>query len=112
MGLMDKAKSAAGQATALAKSGAEQAKEKAQELQTKRDLDKAYTELGKKAYELAAANAISHTDLTPLVDRCSELLAELEAAGASDDGASDEAASDEPAPTMPTPTMPTPVDKE
>jgi len=51
MGLLDKAKAAAGQAAAKAKEGVD-------DVQTKRELSQAYNELGKTAYELIASGDI------------------------------------------------------
>ena len=48
MGLLDKAKAAAGQAAAMAK-------DTAQDLQAKKDIFQAYQELGQKTFELADA---------------------------------------------------------
>jgi hypothetical protein len=56
MGLLDKAKQAAEQATAKAKEGVE-------DVQQKRELSQAYNELGKVAFELVEANEIAHARL-------------------------------------------------
>src|SRR5437764_14641638 len=56
MGLLDKAKAAAAEATAKAKEGVE-------EVQVKRELSQAYNELGKTAFELVEGNEISHPKL-------------------------------------------------
>jgi len=76
---MDRAKAAAQQAAEKAKETAEQAAAKGREamddVQTSRDLTAAYGDLGRKAYELAAAGTISHPELDPLVRRISELEA-------------------------------------
>ncbi len=61
MGFLDKAKAAAADAAAKTKEGVA-------DVQTKRDLGKAYGELGEKAYELAESGAISHAELAPIVD--------------------------------------------
>jgi hypothetical protein len=86
MGLMDKAKAAAEQAAVKAKAGAEQAAAKAreemQELQTKRQLGEAYSELGKKAFDLAQAGTVTHGEFTPLVERIVSLQAQLAALAA------------------------------
>jgi uncharacterized protein involved in exopolysaccharide biosynthesis len=58
-------------------------------LQTKRELSQAYGELGRTTAELVQSGAVTHPDLTPLVDRIAELKAQLEAEEA-DDAASDE----------------------
>lgn len=62
MGLLDKAKAAAEQATAKAKEGVE-------DVQTKRDLGQAYTELGRTTYGLVESGEISNPQLTAIVDR-------------------------------------------
>jgi hypothetical protein len=79
MSFLDKAKAAAQQAGAKVKEGADQAAAKGREaiddVQTGRDLNTAYGDLGRKAYELASSGAISHAELQPLVERISELEA-------------------------------------
>jgi len=71
MGFLDKAKQAAEQA-------ANRANETVADVQTKRDLQKAYGELGEKAFALAASGAISHPGLEADVTRIRELQAKLE----------------------------------
>jgi hypothetical protein len=56
MGLLDKAKAAAVEATAKAKEGVE-------DVQLKRELSQSYNELGKIAFELLEGNDISHPRL-------------------------------------------------
>ena len=56
MGFLDKAKSAAEQATSRARDGAE-------DLQAKRALGSAYTELGQVTFELIESGEISHERL-------------------------------------------------
>ena len=56
MGLLDKAKAAAEQAAAKAKEGVE-------DVQTKRELSQAYTELGKTAFELAEKGELANPAL-------------------------------------------------
>ena len=56
MGLLDRAKQAAEQATAKAKEGVE-------DVQLKRELSQAYNELGKVAFELVEGNEIAHARL-------------------------------------------------
>ena len=72
MGLLDKAKSAAEQAVA-------KTKETAGELQTKRELGQAYSELGRKTFDLVEAGALANPALDPLVEQIRTLKAELEA---------------------------------
>jgi hypothetical protein len=98
MGFLDKAKAAAEQAATKAKEGIE-------DVQTKRELGQAYGELGQKTYELVASGAVSHPDLTPLVDKISALKAQAEeeepvAAAAA-------ASATEPPPSNQPPAMPT-----
>ena len=62
MGLLDKAKAAAAEATAKAKEGVE-------EVQVKRELSQAYNELGKVAFELVESNDIAHPRLEPLAEK-------------------------------------------
>ena len=69
MGFLDKAKAAAEQAAAKAKEGV-------QEVQTKRELFQAYQELGKKTYELSESGEVTHSVLTPLIDKIAALKAE------------------------------------
>jgi uncharacterized coiled-coil DUF342 family protein len=88
MGFLDKAKTAAAEAAAKAKEGAEFAAQKAKEtgetVQTKRELGSAFDELGQKAFELVGNGAISHGELTPLVEKIRELQAKLESIGESE----------------------------
>jgi uncharacterized protein involved in exopolysaccharide biosynthesis len=64
-------------------------------LQTKRELSQAYGELGRATAELVQSGAVTHPDLTPLVDRIAELKAQLEAEEA-DEAVSDETSSEAP----------------
>jgi hypothetical protein len=88
MGFLDKAKQAAEQA-------ATRANEAVGDVQTKRELTKAYGELGETAFRLAGSGAISHPELESQVARIRELQAKL------DEGGSAAAAGngDTPAPT-------------
>jgi hypothetical protein len=70
MGLMDRAKSVAGQAAQKAKEGAEDVK-------ARRDLGNAYDELGKLAFELVESGQIANERLTPVVERIRALKAEI-----------------------------------
>jgi hypothetical protein len=72
MGLLDRAKSVAEQATAKAKEGLD-------EVQTRRELGQAYDELGKTAFELAVGGEIAHARLDAGVARITSLKAQLEA---------------------------------
>ena len=91
MGFLDKAKSAAAEAAQKAKEGAEFAAQKAKEtgetVQTKREISGAYDELGHKAFELVESGAITHSELTALVEKIRELQTKLEAIGDADDEA-------------------------
>lgn len=71
MGLLDKAKSAAEQATAKAKEGVS-------DVQARRELGQAYDELGKATFELADAGEITHEGIAELVERIRKLKGELE----------------------------------
>jgi hypothetical protein len=97
MGFLDKAKQAAEQAKTAAAQAADKANDAVEDVQTKRELTKAYGELGETAFKLADSGAITHAELEPQVTRIRELQAKLEADEA------DEAASagngDAPAPT-------------
>ena len=62
MGLLDKAKAAAVEATAKAKEGVE-------EVQLKRELSQAYNELGKIAFELVENHDISHARLDAVAEK-------------------------------------------
>jgi hypothetical protein len=75
MGFLDTAK-------ATAEHTAERAKETVAEVQTKRELSKAYRELGETAYRLATSGAISHPELEAQAARIRELQAKLEKEGA------------------------------
>ena len=74
MGLLDKAKAAAEQAAAKAKEGVE-------EVQTKRELSQAYSDLGKSAFELVENGEISDPRLDSNVEKIKTLKAKLEEAG-------------------------------
>jgi hypothetical protein len=70
MGLMDRAKSVAGQAAAKAREGAEDVK-------ARRDLGSAYDELGKLTFELVESGEVASEKLMPIVERIRTLKAEL-----------------------------------
>ena len=72
MGFLDKAKAAAEQAAAKTKEGVA-------DVQAKRDLGKAYTELGEKTYELADREDLTHPELTEIVNRIRGIKAQIEA---------------------------------
>ena len=71
MGFMDKAK-------AMAEQAATKANDTVEDVQTKRELTKAYGELGEAAYGLADSGAISHPELAAQVDHIRELRSKLE----------------------------------
>jgi hypothetical protein len=77
MGLLDKAKAAAGTAAEKAKEGADRARGEVAELQTKRELSQVHGEIGEKVVELAASG-FSHPELDGLVARANELKTQLE----------------------------------
>ena len=62
MGFLDKAKAAAEQAAAKAKEGVE-------DVQTKRELAQAHSELGKTAFELVESGEISHPRLETIAEK-------------------------------------------
>ena len=79
MGFVDKLKAGAEQAS-------NKARETAQEVQTKRELGQAYTDLGKTASGLVDRCEISHGELTAGVDHIKELQARLSGEAASETG--------------------------
>jgi hypothetical protein len=80
MGLVDKLKAGAEQT-------ANKARETAQEVQTKRELSTAYSDLGKAAFALADKGEVSHADLTAGVDHIKELQSRLGSDGDGDESA-------------------------
>ena len=70
MGLLDKSKAAAEQAATKAKEGVE-------EVQTKRDLNSAYGELGQKTFELLDSGALQRSELDAVAERIRTLKAKL-----------------------------------
>jgi hypothetical protein len=99
MGFLDKAKAAAEQAATKAKEGV-------QDVQTKRELGQAYGELGQKTHELFTSGALSHPELTPLMEKITALKAQAEEEGEPVAAAS-AASSAEPPPSNQPPAMPT-----
>ena len=96
MGFLDKAKQAAEQAAAKAKEGVE-------DVQTKRELGQAYTELGKAVFDLVESGEISNPRLDATVAKIKALNEKLEAAGAAaGNGAAAEAYDSTQPPAMPT----------
>jgi hypothetical protein len=96
MGFLDKAKQAAEQAAAKAKEGVE-------DVQTKRELGQAYTELGKAAFDLVESGEISNPRLDATVAKIKALNEKLEAAGtAATNGAAAEPYDSSQPPAMPT----------
>lgn len=81
MGFLDKAKQAADQARTAAEQAATRANETVAEVQTKRELAKAYGDLGETAFRLADSGAIAHPDLEPQVARVRELHDKLHEEG-------------------------------
>jgi hypothetical protein len=81
MGLLDKAKAAAEQA-------AHRANETVTEVQAKRELTKAYAELGETACRLADSGAISHPELQSQVAHIHELQRKHDTDGGGGAGAS------------------------
>ena len=97
MGLLDKAKAAAAEATAKAKEGVE-------EVQVKRELSQAYNELGKTAFELIESGEVSHPRLTAIADRVRPLAAKAESEGSGPEAGVGATAADDSGqpPAMPT----------
>jgi len=94
MGLLDKAKAAAEQATSKAKEGIE-------DVQTKRDLAQAYGDLGRVTYELAESGEISHPRLGETVQRIRGLEAARSEGEPAMAGATAEAPGSNQPPAMP-----------
>lgn len=84
MGFLDKAKQAAEQAKQSAEQFADRANDKVADVQTQRELTKAYGEFGETAFRLADSGAISHPDLEPQLVRIRELHEKLHAEGERD----------------------------
>jgi hypothetical protein len=78
MGFLDKAKQAAEQAKTAAAQAADKANDAVDDVQTKRELSKAYGDLGETAFKLADSGAISHPELEEQVTRIRALQAKLE----------------------------------
>jgi hypothetical protein len=72
MGFLDKAKTAAEQAATRAKEGVE-------DVQTKRNLARAYEDLGRTTFELLESGEIAHERLTPQADEIRRIQAEAAA---------------------------------
>ena len=98
MGFLDKAKAAAEQAASKAKEGV-------QDVQAKRELSQAYHELGQKTHELATSGALSHPDLTALLEKITGLKEQAEQENEPVGAAA--APSAEPPPSNQPPAMPT-----
>ena len=92
MGLLDRAKLAAEQAATKAKEGVE-------DVQTKRDLNAAYNELGTKAFQLVDSGELTQPQFDDLVARIRSLKAKLDddGGGAAADAAEAPASSGPPA---------------
>jgi hypothetical protein len=71
MGVLDKVKAVAGQATTKAREGVAT-------VQTKRKLTQAYGELGETTYELVQSGELAHPRLSPAVERIGAVKAQLE----------------------------------
>ena len=98
MGLLDKAKAAAAEATAKAKEGVE-------DVQLKRELSQAHNELGKIAFELLESHEISHPRLETVAEKI-RALNERERGDGTLAGATAGGTSETHDPTQP-PAMPT-----
>jgi multidrug resistance efflux pump len=78
MGFLDKAKQAAEQAKTAAEKAADRANDAVEDVQTKRELTKAYGDLGETAFRLADSGAISHPELEEHVTAIRALQAKLD----------------------------------
>ena len=94
MGFLDKAKAAADQA-------ADRVQQGVGDVQTKRDLTQVYGDLGRTAYSLAQRGEISHAELTPLIQRVSELEGAAAGGAGATPGASAPSTPVEPEPAAP-----------
>jgi hypothetical protein len=95
MGFLDKAKQAAGQAAVKAREGVE-------DVQNKRELGQAYSDLGKTVFELMEAGELSDARFEDAAGKIRTLKAKLEDDGDSgDSGAQADVDPDQP-PAMPT----------
>jgi cell pole-organizing protein PopZ len=94
MGFLDKAKAAAEQAAAKAKEGVE-------DVQTKRELGQAYSELGKTTFGLVESGDVSH----PMLAELAAKIRALQEKAADDDGATATAEAEAPESAAP-PAMP------
>src|SRR5215210_2653509 len=75
MGVLDKVKSAAGQATT-------KAQDSVATMQAKRELAQAHGELGQATYELVQSGELTHPRLSPTVERIRAIKAQLDGADA------------------------------
>ncbi|HUJ55414.1 MAG TPA: hypothetical protein VLW49_05435 [Gaiellaceae bacterium] len=95
MSLLDKAKQKAEQAAAKAKEGVE-------DVQQKRELSQAHSELGKTAFELIEAGEISHQRFEATVAKIRDLNSKLADAPAGASASSDDGGDPSQPPAMPT----------
>lgn len=98
MGLLDKAKAAAEQAATKAKEGVE-------DVQQKRELAQAYSEMGKTAFELVESGEVSHPRLeasAATIRSLNEKLADSPLVGAAASTTSDVGGDPSQPPAMPT----------
>jgi len=70
MSFFNRAKQVAGQA-------ADKAKEGLEEIQTRRELDQSYEELGKAAFDLIESGELTHPQLAATADRIRNIQAQL-----------------------------------
>jgi hypothetical protein len=75
MGVLDKVKSAAGQATT-------KAQERVATMQAERKLAQAHRELGQTTYELVQSGELTHPRLSPRVEQIRTIKAQLDGADA------------------------------
>jgi hypothetical protein len=95
MGVLDKAKTAAGRATTKAQEGVAT-------MQTKRKLTQAYGELGQTTYELVQSGELTDPRLSPTVERISAVKEQLERAERTEESPSSPASAPGTPPESPT----------
>jgi outer membrane murein-binding lipoprotein Lpp len=95
MGFLDKAKQAAGQAAVKAREGVE-------DVQTKRELGQAYSDLGKTVFELMEAGELSDARFEDSASKIRTLKAKLEEDADSGDAGEQAGVDPDQPPAMPT----------
>ena len=85
---------------------ATKAREGIEDLQTRQELSRAYSDLGRTVVELVEKGEVTHPELTAAVEKIKSLKAELEAAKEAEQSAAEPSAPSDPTP--PAPGEPTP----